>query len=369
MTTFTCETFTDLDQDILTDFYTCFQEAQEEIELCCHRLEKSPSPEDVHDLFRSMHSLKGNCRMVFLDPLVDVSHKLEEIVSDIRDDKYSYEPVYGEFMLAVISRIDELISQLLHTGEADQDLLDILENYILQVREADDSGRVDIVNRLLDQLVGGEESELAPKKPRVVEQPEEVEDAKTSDLDFFHTLAVKLDRLFLFKQGTAFNEQLKMAAEINKELGDVVSHEELSAAVYLHDIGMAFVPWQVLNKHTTLTPEEQLLYQDHVRIGAGLVRRMTGWQGAADMIEHHHEHFDGTGFPGGLKADQINIGGMILAVIDTYQKVLHQHSDVSFRKTLLRAVTEINSNSNSKFDPTVVDAFNLVVRRHYVAQR
>ena len=109
---FSCENFTTLDPEIIDDFYACLKEAIEEIELCCHRLDTQHNQGDIDDLFRSMHSIKGNCRMVFLDPFVDLSHKLEEIVSDIRDEKYQYQPILEKRLYQAGVRLGNLLNEI-----------------------------------------------------------------------------------------------------------------------------------------------------------------------------------------------------------------------------------------------------------------
>ncbi|MCX4029594.1 HD domain-containing protein [Endozoicomonas sp. SM1973] len=369
MSSFTCDSFTSLDQEVIDDFYTCFRETIEEIEACCGRLDTDNDSSDVHDLFRSMHSLKGNCRMVFLDPLVDATHKLEEIVSDIRDELYPYEPLFGEFILVIVGKIDLLIQQLLNQGEADQELLDNVEDYIVQVKEAETTERIDIVNSILNKLAGAQvegPSEEPAETPAIAEAPPP-QPTKLSDLDFFYSLAVKLDALNLFNRDRVA-EVAKLCEQINQELNSPVDSKQLTAAVYLHDLGMAFVPKQILHKQGVYTKVEQAQFLDHVRIGAEVLSRVPNWEQAANMVEQHHCHFDGTGHPVGLSGEDICPGARIIFVVDTYETVINEHrDDKSFRRTLLRAVTEINSNSGSLFDPKVVEAFNVVVRQRYVA--
>jgi len=370
MASFQCENFTTLDKEVIGDFFSCFHEAVEEIEDCCHRLEVDQDPDDIHDLFRSMHSLKGNCRMVFLDPLVEVCHKLEEIVSDIRDEKYSYNPIFGEFMLAEVSRIESLIEVLINRGEADADELVILESYINEVKDCTETERAQVVDRILDNMAGAIEdsskSNTEGSRPSVSAETNPSLETNVSDLEFFYSLALKLDGLSLYKR-ERIAEVLKLCLKINTEMGNPVAADQLSAAVYLHDFAMALIPARILHKESNLQREEASIFYNHCHIGAELLRRMTGWNEAATMIEQHHERFDGNGFPQRIKGNNIHVGAMILAVVDTYQYVINQHSDKIFRKTLLRAVTEINSNSEADFDPRVVEAFNLVIRHQFVS--
>jgi len=362
VSTFRCDTFTNLDSEVISDFNDCFREAAEEIEECCNKLDREYDAEVVHTLFRSMHSLKGNCRMVFLDPMVNVCHMLEEIVSDIRADKYSYDPVYGEFMVVVISLIRVLVAELLAQGEAQEADLQRIESYILQVKEADIDLRVAVVNQILDDLSGAatEAGSIAQEAPA-----EEISES-VEELTFFYDLALKLDTLKIFHRERVA-KVLKFCLDMNEQMGGPVSEEQLSAAVYIHDVGLAFVPRRILQKEGVWPRDEEVVFYDHVNIGAELLRRIPGWEEAAFMVEQHHERFDGKGHPRGLSGEQIHVGAQIIAVADTYQQVLGAHSDASFRKTLIRAVTEVNSNMDFQFSLEVVEAFNIVVREEFVA--
>lgn len=93
----TCPKFSELDAKIIQDFSECLQENIEEIETCLGLLENSHEPELVNRLFRDVHSLKGNCRMVLLDPLVETIHALEEIVSDMRQGSRRFSPEWCLF--------------------------------------------------------------------------------------------------------------------------------------------------------------------------------------------------------------------------------------------------------------------------------
>ena len=223
MASFQCENFTTLDKEVIGDFFSCFHEAVEEIEDCCHRLEVDQDPDDIHDLFRSMHSLKGNCRMVFLDPLVEVCHKLEEIVSDIRDEKYSYNPIFGEFMLAEVSRIESLIEVLINRGEADADELVILESYINEVKDCTETERAQVVDRILDSMAGAIDDNNESSMPSISADTKPSLETNVSDLEFFYSLALKLDGLSLYKR-ERIAEVLKLCLKMLIDLKDQISN-------------------------------------------------------------------------------------------------------------------------------------------------
>ncbi len=362
MSYFRCDDFTELDKEIIDDFYVCFHETFDDIESSCRKLTDAHNPEDVNNLFRAMHSLKGNCRMVFLDPFVETCHKLEEIVSDIRDGRYDFEPIYGEFIVVAIGKLEETINDLINEGQAEFEPLAKLEAYIIEVKECNTSIRTQRIEEILNELAGAASPTSAPAR----ETPTSEVNIQSDQLAYFYSLSLKLDTLNIYNRDR-IAIICKLCNEINEEMGSPIDKNQLTAAVYLRDFGMAFIPKRILQQSQDLKKEDEAIFYDHTRVAGEFLQHIPGWDDAATIITQHHEHLDGSGNPSKLKGDEIHLGAMILAVVDAYQDVVHQHSATSFRKTLLRAVTEVNSNAGSYFSPVVVDAFNMVIRHHYVS--
>lgn len=127
-------------------------------------------------------------------------------------------------------------------------------------------------------------------------------------------------------------------------------------AGHLHDIGKLGVPDAVLNKQGALDEEEWRWVRRHPEIGAEIVRPVPGLNrpgGVADIILHHHERFDGKGYPRGLAAGAIPPGARIVAVADTLSALLRNRS---YRSgcSFADACAEIRRCSGSQFDPAVV---------------
>jgi len=182
-----------------------------------------------------------------------------------------------------------------------------------------------------------------------------------SDLQFFRSLALQLEsRSPLFKGRTL--RVLRLALETNKLAGQPVDPQQLEAAVYLHDFGMMLVPEAVWLKVGKLTPEDKLALRNHPGFAAGLVQRMPGWAGAAEMVAQHHEMPDGGGYPHGLNADAICAGAKILAIVDAFESVMLKHSHRGKNRSVLRAIAEINA-CDRQFAPEWIEPFNAVIRR------
>jgi putative nucleotidyltransferase with HDIG domain len=127
-------------------------------------------------------------------------------------------------------------------------------------------------------------------------------------------------------------------------------------AALLHDIGKIGVPDAVLRKPGPLTEEEWRIMRKHPELGAEIVTPVKRFEDVAPIILSHHERFDGTGYPKGLKGEEIPIGGRIVAVVDAFTAIT---SDRVYRKSrpIDEAISELRANSGTQFDPDVVQAF------------
>ena len=125
---------------------------------------------------------------------------------------------------------------------------------------------------------------------------------------------------------------------------------------YLHDIGKIGVRDTILLKPGKLTPEEKTEIELHPVIGGNIIKPLRFFPRERELILHHHERFDGTGYPDGLAGDRIPITSRILAVADTYDAMTTSRPYRSAR-THGDAIAEIQRCSNSQFDAKVVRAF------------
>src|ERR1700751_4594160 len=151
------------------------------------------------------------------------------------------------------------------------------------------------------------------------------------------------------------------AVEVAKELG--VTHEEmeaLQAAALLHDIGKLAVPEHIISKPGKLTPEEFEKMKIHPVVGAEILERVRFPYPVVPIVRAHHEKYDGSGYPYGLKGDEIPMGARILSAVDFLDALA---SDRQYRRAMAldEAMERLKSESGKSFDPRVVD----VLRRRY----
>jgi HD-GYP domain-containing protein (c-di-GMP phosphodiesterase class II) len=123
----------------------------------------------------------------------------------------------------------------------------------------------------------------------------------------------------------------------------------------LHDIGEVGIPDRILTKPGPLTPEEEEQVMRHPSIGARLLRSVPELEHLVPLVLHHHERYDGTGYPHGLAENAIPIGARLLAVADAFDAMT---TDRPYRTRLspATAIAELTESAGGQFDPDVVAA-------------
>jgi HD-GYP domain-containing protein (c-di-GMP phosphodiesterase class II) len=147
------------------------------------------------------------------------------------------------------------------------------------------------------------------------------------------------------------------ALHVATELGfDQSALSDLEVAALLHDIGKIGIPDAILNKPAKLTDDEYVLMKKHPEYGWAVLRHVPGMERASLMILHHHESFEGRGYPAGLQGEEIPIGSRIVSVIDSFDAMV---SNRPYRNGLPveEAIRRLIDGRGSQFDPQVVDAF------------
>ena len=129
--------------------------------------------------------------------------------------------------------------------------------------------------------------------------------------------------------------------------------EEITFAGRVHDLGKLFVENRILNKPGTLTEDEFAVVKTHAQIGAQVLRAIPEVERVAQAIEAHHEAFDGSGYPLGLKGENIPLYGRIIAVADAYVNMTSERS-FALPKTDEQAITELGKLSGTRFDGMIV---------------
>ncbi len=142
----------------------------------------------------------------------------------------------------------------------------------------------------------------------------------------------------------------------------------IARAAFLHDIGKMAIPDSILRKPGPLTDEEKQVMRRHCDIGYNMLTRIPFLRDAAEIVLAHQEFFDGTGYPRGLKGEEIPLGARIFAVADALDAMI---SDRPYRRALSisYAREEVKRCSGTQFDPQVVKVFLAIPEEHWLELR
>lgn len=352
------------DRNALEEFADSLFDRAPQIEHDVARLKKSPGERElIADLFRGIHNIKGDASLCKFDLAVVLTHPIESIMSRYRDGEIEFSDLLAETILLAIDRLELLTEALIQGRAIDHLRLEPLIEGMQRMALASPEDVDPLARKLIEAVTGFTPVSgggPAHKLQRIIHSPE----AKTSgaaDLQFFRSLANQFEnRSPLFRGRTM--RILRLAMETNNVADTPIDPLQLEAAVYMHDVGMMFLPESVWLKVGRMTDEEKALLHDHPAYAAGLLERMAGWEEAAEMVLQHQEMPDGRGYPNGLKKNEICDGAKILAIVDAFESVMLKHSHRGRNRSVLRAIAEVNACDN-QFAPEWIAPFNTVIRR------
>ena len=352
------------DRAALEEFADALTDRAFEIERDVARLRKSPGDREITaDLFRAMHNIKGDAALCKFPLGITIAHPIESIMSRFREGEIPFSDLLAETLLLAVDRL-ELATDTLLKGKP---LTNLELPALIQGLEQLASTSADEIEagcgKLIKQVTGFQAiGNLGGKATSGGTPHRGKHSANTNaDLLFFRSLALQFEsRSPLFKGRTT--RILRLALETNKANGAPVDPTQLEAAVYVHDVGMMFLPETTWLKVGRLNDADKVVVQNHPGFAAGLLQRMPGWEAAAEMVSQHHEMPDGAGYPNQLKSEAICAGAKILAIVDAFEAVMLKHSHRGKNRSVLRAIAEINA-CDKQFAAEWIGPFNTVIRK------
>lgn len=350
------------DREMLGEFAEALADRAPSIERDMAKLSKAPADRVVlADLFRSLHNIKGDAALCKVEVASLIAHPIESLLARLRSGEVRFTPLLGEVILLAVDRLELAIEALVAGKPVSHLKLVALVEGLEALSQAGQADMDSVASQVIKTVTGFRPQATLRAAGGKLPVQVEPKDSQATDLQFFRTLALQFEaRSPLFKGRTGRIRQL--ALDTNLAAGSPVDAAQLEAALYLHDVGMMFLPETVWLKVDKMNEEERKLLREHPGFAAGLLDRMEGWKAAAEMVRQHHEMPDGAGYPDKLQGEGICPGAKILAIVDAFEAVTLKHSTRGHKRSTLRAIAEVNA-CNNQFAPEWIEPFNSVIRR------
>jgi energy-coupling factor transport system substrate-specific component len=196
-------------------------------------------------------------------------------------------------------------------------------------------------------------------KKSLSKDSEQLDIAELLERTHFETIMAFSEALEARDQYTAGHSRRVM--EYSKSIGQRMKLEkqdieDLKRSALLHDIGKIGIPDMVLHKQAKLSDEEYAIIKSHPERGAAILKHIKSFKHLVPAVYHHHERFDGEGYPQGVKGKEIPLHARIIAIADAFDAMT---SNRAYRKALsLRtALSELERNKGMQFDPDIAEIF------------
>ncbi len=367
-----------VEEELIQDLLDNFSESYATIETNLSTLISQPDDQFlIDDCFRAIHSVKSNATVCELDPIVSLSQAIEDVIYSIKTKKIQFNDTLCDVVLISLDRLKEVIYAVINHKSIAEFQREEIQTLLTKISKAKDAEYTDEAEKLITLITGRfnpvpAETTTAPEpekdiKPKRNKNQESIEANDVSltqgmrdDLKFFRMLAAKIDKKNPAWEGRT-QQLIELALSINESAGNPLDPSKLTAAVCLHDIGMAFIPNHVMFKKGKLSKDEVNLINRHTSQGASITKRLINWNDTGTIVQQHHERPDGKGYPEGLKSASISDGAKIMAIVDAFYSMTNNRSDRDHKRTYIRGISEINACSGTQFSDKWVEHFNAVM--------
>jgi HD-GYP domain-containing protein (c-di-GMP phosphodiesterase class II) len=190
-----------------------------------------------------------------------------------------------------------------------------------------------------------------------IQETKYYEDIHKNYFETIHALVLALEARDVYTRGhtervTRYSTEVARFLHMPKEELEILRY-----AGEVHDVGKISIPDFILNKPGRLTPAERAIIELHPVKGAEMLEPLEFLKSALPIVRHHHERYDGTGYPDGLERDKIPVMARILACADAFDAMTSDRPYRSRKLTVEEALAEIKINSGSQFDPHIANLF------------
>ena len=368
----------DISSEMSDDFFYDFNLSYQRCEQILIDLENTPDDHALTgDLFRSVHTIKGNLIYIGLKELTPLLQGVEDILELLRSGCFYYDELLSDLILLAMDKTKLLVDENLFGAESEissekfNDICNAI-SAIAQVPRRERQRAMYQAIALLDPS-----TQLHPPTQSASQWQQQVDEfmaflvsqglQSNQDLSFVSQLIPAVEERSSYWNGRSFRI-CRLGLLMNQYARNPVDPYQLTMAALMHDITMAFLPVPLLHKEQPFNATDKKRMQSHVRTAHDLISKMSNWEEACEIVLHHHERCDGSGYPKGLPGSEISPGAKILAIADTFDACCYARAyKTDQKRPLIRAVLEINQQSGSQFDSAWVEIFNQIAKQHFVA--
>jgi hypothetical protein len=361
----------DLDDDILNDLLEEINELYEASEQTLIELELRPEDNELQrSLFRSVHTIKGDLGLVSFTPMIPLLQHVEDLLDYLRKGQITYTSTMSDLVLLTMDRVKIFVESCIRSGSAEYDaqLYTKLVEQISKITPENGALHEKLLTDavvLLDPSLGSDvqsddsnHADIGSVTLANTGIPKGISKEKQADVLFFRELMKPIERRSMYWEGRG-DRIAKLAFFVNKVAGSPIQEDQLAVACYVHDFGMAFMPLKILHKQGKLDDNEFNLMRSHVYKSSRLLEHLSQWNEARKIVMQHHERADGTGYPLGLKEEDICAGAKLLAILDTFDALTHSRAHTGHEKRpKKRAVLEINKVAEGQYSKVWMQHFN-----------
>ena len=352
-----------IDSELFSEAYEEFLEQHSICETRIVDLEYAPQNSVLlDDLFRTIHTVKANSSLLSFGPMVVILQELETILDLVRKGGIPFSDRAGDLTLLLMDKARDFMEQFKAKQEVefDQKLYDGIELGLKKLATAELSNTANI---LIDIIALIDPSTSFATKP--MGNWLEALSKDNQELQFLYQLAKSCEARVGYWEGRT-DRIGQLAVSMNAAAGNPIDGINLAASLFAHDIAMAFLPSSMLNQNERLNQKQMTLMRQHVQTSSQLMRSLFNSHLAGHSLMQHQEHIDGSGYPNGLTAENINPGAKVIAIVHTFEAITHGHTSVSSHKRpLMRALLEINRKAGVEFSTSWVEIFMKAVPKYY----
>ncbi|PHS14780.1 MAG: hypothetical protein COA86_15410 [Kangiella sp.] len=360
MADITCDAFSELEDEVQQEFYEDVVSAIDDINQCVNLLEGS-ADEGVDDgvidrMFRSIHTVKGNCNMVFLKDFVDATHRLEDLFSAVRAKDIDYHPIYGLLAIKIVNLVQIELKSLIDQKFANGDILEKIQLLLEQVENAPRESKVEIATKAITAIEDGHFSITLVEGDTT--QGSSFSFLESTDFEFLEYLSGRIQSSSEY-HASFYKIAKTLALKLNQMLSNKADDQQLEAAlIALH-----------LSQRLEQSGQSNALTLQQVIFAHGLLSRMSGWCSAASLCLQALENHNGDGMPLAISGNDIHPAAQVLGLSCDFAFHVLNAENKEYKQSLFTAVKAINAEKNIRFKDKLVERFTGLIKSEYLSSK